>query len=228
MLYGTAFNRSRASRGTPRAPVPNRKQSGSREAPGSHRTAIEVEAGQALVSVGKACQSNVGFKRDVKERPHAGTHHLRIEGVDTARAQQTPETAEPREGTQYRTQVAGVLNLMQINRFFAGHRFSRARRHGHHRQNPLGCPGVSELCHLAIAEGMSPERAVPVLIGTGDVKLRGFQSRLAGGSFLQFKNQVLALNEVVAKRLPVLFLVQPFDVGQIHEGGLPSGRLGGF
>jgi hypothetical protein len=75
---------------------------------------------------------------------------------------------------------------------------------------------------------MSPERALPVLIGAGDVKLRGLQSRLPGGGFLQLKNQVLALNEVVTKQLPVLFLMQLFDVGQIHEGGLPSGGLGGF
>ena len=75
---------------------------------------------------------------------------------------------------------------------------------------------------------MGSERALPVLIGAGGVELRGFKSRLAGRGFLQLKNQVLALNEVVAKRLPVLFLVQLFDVGQIHEGGLPSGGLGGF
>jgi hypothetical protein len=43
---------------------------------------------------------------------------------------------------------------------------------------------------------------------------------LAGNSFLQLKNQVFTLNEVVAKRLPVFFLVQLFDVGQIHEGSL--------
>ncbi len=75
---------------------------------------------------------------------------------------------------------------------------------------------------------MGSERALPVLIGPGDVKFRSLQSRLAGSGFLQFKNQVFALNEKVAKRLPVLFLVQLFDVGQIHEGDLRSGGRGGF
>ena len=67
---------------------------------------------------------------------------------------------------------------------------------------------------------MGSEWALPVLIGTGDVQFRSLQSRLAGNGFLQLKNQVFTLNEVVAKRLPVFFLVQLFDVGQIHEGSL--------
>ena len=179
---------------------------------------IQVKAGEALVAACQADQGNLGLQGYVEKRAHAGTHHFRVVGVNAAGAQQASETTKPGEGPQYRAQVARILSLVQVNGFFAGFRPRRAVRHGHHGQNPWWRSGVGELRHLAVIDEMGLERALPVLVGTGDIQLRGPQAGLACGCFLQLEHQMLTLDEVVAKRLPVLFLVQFFDVGQIHAG----------
>jgi hypothetical protein len=51
----------------------------------------------------------------VKNCAHAGAHGLRIAGIDAAGAQQTTKISEPGQRPQDGAEIAGILDLVQVD-----------------------------------------------------------------------------------------------------------------
>ena len=156
----------------------------------------------------------------MKDRAHTGAHNLGVVRIDAAGAEQTAEITEQGQGTQNGAEVAGVLNFMQINGALTGFRDRRdTLRHRHHGDDALRRLGVSDLRHLSIADDMSPERALPVLVGRGDIQLAALQLRVMQGRLLQLQQQMLALHQEMTELGAVFFLLKFLDVVEFHQCG---------
>ena len=84
----------------------------------------------------KRVHRNIELHRDVEDGAHARAHHLAVVQVHAVGAAEAAEISEPRQRAQDGAEIAGILDLVKIDRAFA-----LARRGGleqrHHRGDAL-------------------------------------------------------------------------------------------
>ena len=181
------------------------------------RIAADVQAGDAGVSLPQRVQGNLGLQRYMEYGAHAGAHHFRIERIHAAGAKEAPEATEPGQRAQDGAQIAGILHLVKVKRFFPGGVFSAGSRwQWHQRQDALRRSGIGKLGHLPVTDDVLGPEAGPVLVGAGHIQLGVAPVGHLLRRFFQLQYQMLAFHQKLSERLAVFLLMQLFDVVQFH------------
>src|SRR6185436_11905033 len=150
----------------------------------------------------------------MKDRAHAGAHHLAVVHVDAVGTQQAAKATEPRQRAQDGAEVAGVLHLVQVDR---SPRLGCGRREQRHdRGDALRRTRLADLRHLLRLHHVHGQRARPVREVAREIDLAAAEALVVLRGLLQFLHQVLALDDEEPQLLAELLLVQLLDVFEFH------------